>query len=71
MFAKIKVAGPEKHALYEQLTGKSSPFHGEVGWNFAKFLVSKEGKVLKRFDPDTEPDSEEITKAVEAALGAK
>lgn len=71
MFAKIKVAGPEKHALYEQLTGKSSPFPGEVGWNFAKFLVGKDGKVLKRFDPDTEPDGEEITRAVEAALGAK
>jgi len=71
MFAKIKVAGPEKHALYEQLTGKSSSVPGEVGWNFAKFLVGKDGKVLKRFDPDTEPDSEEITKAVEAALGTK
>jgi glutathione peroxidase len=42
-----------------------------VGWNFAKFLIGKDGKVLKRFDPDTEPDGEEITKAVEAALGAK
>lgn len=71
MFAKIKVAGPEKHALYEQLTGKDSPFSGEVGWNFAKFLVGKDGKVLKRFDPDMEPDGEEITKAVQAALGAK
>jgi glutathione peroxidase len=71
MFAKVKVAGPEKHALYEQLTGKSSPFPGEVGWNFAKFLVGKDGKVLKRFDPDVEPDSEEITKAIEAALMAK
>jgi glutathione peroxidase len=71
LFAKIKVAGPEKHALYEQLTGKGSPFPGEVGWNFAKFLVGKDGKVLKRFDPDVEPDSEEIAKAVEAALGAK
>lgn len=71
LFAKIKVAGPEKHALYEQLTGKSSPFPGEVGWNFAKFLVGRDGKILKRFEPDVEPEGEAVTKAVETALGAK
>ncbi len=71
MFSKIKVAGEGKHDLYEKLTGKASPFPGEVGWNFAKFLIGKDGKVLKRFDPDMEPDGEEITKEVAAALAAK
>lgn len=71
MFSKVKAAGAEKHPLYEQLTGKSAPFPGEVTWNFAKFLVNKDGKILKRFDPDVEPDSEEIGKAVAAALAAK
>ena len=71
MFAKIKVAGDDKHILYEKLTGKASPFPGEVGWNFAKFLIGKDGKMLKRFDPDMEPDSEEIIKEVAAALAAK
>ncbi|MCD6051090.1 MAG: glutathione peroxidase [Verrucomicrobia bacterium] len=71
MFAKVKVAGPEKHALYERLTGKSSPFPGEVTWNFTKFLLDKNGKVMKRFAPDVEPDAEEIVKAVETALAGK
>ncbi|HEY1172921.1 MAG TPA: glutathione peroxidase [Verrucomicrobiae bacterium] len=71
MFAKVKITGQGKHPLYEQLTGKSSPFPGDVTWNFAKFLVGKDGKILKRFDPDVEPDTEEMSKAVEAALAAK
>jgi glutathione peroxidase len=71
MFAKIKVTGSDKHVLYDKLTGKASPFPGEVGWNFAKFLVGKDGKVLKRFEPDMEPEAEEINKEVAAALAAK
>lgn len=71
MFGKVKVVGAEKHALYELLTGKKAAFPGEVSWNFGKFLIGKEGKVLKRFDPDVEPDSTEITGAVENAIAAK
>jgi glutathione peroxidase len=71
MFEKVKVTGPEKHRLYELLTGKSSPFSGDVTWNFGKFLVGKDGKVLKRFDPDVEPDAAELTTAIESALAAK
>ncbi len=71
MFAKVKVAGPEKHVLYERLTGKGAAFPGEVTWNFTKFLLDKNGKVMKRFAPDVEPDAEEIVKAVETALAGK
>ena len=71
MFAKITVAGEGKHPLYEQLTGKASPYPGEVSWNFTKFLLDKKGKVRKRFASDVEPDAEEMIKAVEAALAEK
>lgn len=70
MFSKVKVVGDGKHPLYEQLTGKSAKFPGEVGWNFGKFLIGKDGKVLQRFEPDTEPETEEVVKAVESALAA-
>ena len=71
LFDKVHAKGPEQHPLYAALTGKGSPFPGDVSWNFAKFLVSRDGKILKRFDPNTEPDDAEITKAVESALAAK
>lgn len=71
MFEKVAVVGKEKHALYEFLTGKAATFPGEVSWNFGKFLISKEGKVIKRFDPDTEPEAQEVTEAIEKAIAAK
>lgn len=71
MFEKVVVVGKEKHALYEFLTGKAATFPGEVSWNFGKFLISKEGKVIKRFDPDTEPEAQEVTEAIEKAIAAK
>ena len=71
LFDKLHVKGPEQHPLYTALTGEKSPFPGEVKWNFGKFLVNKDGKIIKRFEPKTTPDSEEVTSAVEAALSAK
>jgi glutathione peroxidase len=71
LFEKLKVVGPEKHALYELLTGKNAAFPGDVSWNFGKFLIGKDGKVLQRFNPDAEPDSAEVAEAVEKALAAK
>ena len=71
LFDKIDVNGAKRHPLYAALAGKSSPFPGDIGWNFTKFLVGRDGKILKRFDSGTEPDSPEVTKAIEAALAAK
>src|SRR5688572_3185091 len=71
MFDKLHVKGPERHALYEALSGKDSPFPGDVKWNFGKFLIGRDGKLLKRFEPKTAPDSPEVTQAIEAALAAK
>ncbi len=64
MFSKISVKGSDQAPLYQYLTQKG----GEVKWNFAKFLVGKNGQVIRKFDSAVEPNSEELTKAIEAAL---
>src|SRR4026209_1480511 len=68
MFDKLHVKGPERHPLYAALSGEGSPFPGDVKWNFGKFLVSRDGKILKRFEPKVTPDAPEVTAAIEAAL---
>ena len=72
MFDKVGVkSGPNQHALYKALSGKDAAFPGDVKWNFGKFLIGRDGKVLARFNSSDEPDSEAVTKAIEAALAAK
>ena len=67
MFSKISVKGKDQHPLYALLT--SDPVYGGgVKWNFQKYLVDKQGKVIGRFLPDVEPDAKELTDAIEAAL---
>ena len=71
MFDKIEVNGENRHELYTALAGKDSPFPGDIKWNFNKFLIGKDGKIIKRFDSRVAPESEELVKAVEGALTAK
>jgi glutathione peroxidase len=71
LFDKLDVKGPKQHPLYAALAGKDSQFPGDVKWNFGKFLVGRDGKLIKRWDSKATPDGEEITKAIEAALAAK
>ena len=71
LFDKIEVNGANRHPLYVALAGKDSPFPGDIKWNFNKFLVGKDGKLIKRFESKVAPDSEELTKAIEAAIAAK
>ncbi len=71
LMEKVHVKGAEQHPIYAALTGKDSPFPGDVKWNFGKFLLGKDGQILKRWDSGTEPTSEEVSKAIEAALKAK
>ena len=71
MFDKLEVKGAGQHPLYAALSGPSSPFPGDVKWNFGKFLIGRDGKVLKRFEPKTKPDAPEVVAAIEAALAAK
>jgi glutathione peroxidase len=71
LFDKVEVNGANRHPLYVTLAGKNSPVAGDIKWNFTKFLVGRDGKILQRFGSGVKPDSEELTKAVEAALAAK
>jgi len=71
LFDKIDVNGEKRHPLYVALAGKDAPYPGDIKWNFNKFLVGRDGKILKRFEPPTKPDSAEMTGAIEAALAAK
>lgn len=72
LFEKLKVkSGPEQHPLYTALSGKDSQFPGDVKWNFGKFLIGRDGKLIARFESADKPDSEKVTKAIEAALAAK
>ena len=71
MFEKIEVNGANRHPLYVSLAGKESPYAGDIKWNFSKFLIGRDGKILKRFESKVSPDSPEVTSAIEAALAAK
>lgn len=67
MFSKVDVNGKSAHPLFRYLT-KEAPgmVTDQVKWNFTKFLVNKEGKVIKRFAPKTEP--EDIEEAIKELL---
>ncbi len=65
MMSKVSVKGDDKTPLYQYLTESSG---GEIKWNFTKFLVDKNGKVVARFEPKVTPDSPEVTSAIEKAL---
>jgi glutathione peroxidase len=68
MFSKIVVKGDGKAPLYQFLTEKHG---GEIPWNFTKFLVGRDGKVIARFEPKDAPESEKVTEAIEKALAEK
>jgi glutathione peroxidase len=71
MFDKVDVKGANQHPLYKELSGKESPYPGDVKWNFGKFLVGRDGKIMKRIEPGVKPESPEVVSAVEGALAAK
>jgi glutathione peroxidase len=72
MTEKLDVNGQSRHPLYAELTttpdanGKA----GDIQWNFEKFLVSPEGKIVARFRPQTTPESAEVVSAVESVLSS-
>jgi glutathione peroxidase len=70
MFSKIDVNGPARHPLYAWLTAQPTEpdGSGDVKWNFAKFLVGKDGAVLARFGPQVEPTAPDLVSAIEKAL---
>jgi glutathione peroxidase len=70
VFSKISVKGDDKHPLYKYLTEKETnpQFAGEIKWNFNKFLVSKDGKIIARFESADKPEDAKVTQAIESAL---
>ncbi len=71
MFEKIDVNGANRHPLYVLLAGKDSPYPGDIRWNFTKFIIGRDGKILNRFDSKVKPESNEVVKAIKAALAEK
>lgn len=72
LFGKISVKGDDQHELYKFLTSKEKigTFGGEIEWNFAKFLVDRDGKVSARFPARMRPDDKQVVSAIEQALAA-
>lgn len=62
---KIKVNGEDQHPLYAWLT---TAFPGDIEWNFEKFLINRDGEVIKRYPPQTEPEDPELQQDICEAL---
>jgi glutathione peroxidase len=72
MMAKVSVKGGDITPLYQFLTDKSAnpQTGGEIKWNFTKFLIGPDGRVVARFEPDVTPDAPQVTSAIEKALAS-
>ncbi len=67
LFSKITVLGDQKHPLYKYLT-EDTPFKGEIDWNFQKFLIDRQGRVIARYAPGHQPLTKPIFEDIERAL---
>lgn len=70
LFAKLEVNGAARHPLYEWLTAQDTQPDGagDIKWNFAKFVVDRNGAVVARFSPTTAPTDPSVIEAIERAL---
>jgi len=70
LFAKISVRGKNIDPLYKYLTDKETNpnYGGKITWNFNKFLISRDGEIIDRFDSKTEPEDPKVISALEQAL---
>ena len=68
MSSKIEVNGASRHALYAWLTSTANGFPGDIEWNFEKFLISRDGRVLKRYPPPTRPEDRGLMQDIADAL---
>jgi len=73
MFAKVDVNGDNAAPLYKTLTATSTKpaGPGKISWNFEKFLIGRDGQVVARFSPRTEPSDDQVVSAIEAELAKK
>ena len=67
MSAKLEVNGPHRHPLYAYLTS-SQGVAGDIAWNFEKFLIGRDGRVLRRYPPPTKPDDPALLQDITDAL---
>jgi glutathione peroxidase len=72
MMSKVSVKGDDQTPLYQYLTDKTAnpKTGGDIQWNFTKFLVGPDGRIITRFEPKVTPDSPEVTGAIENALAS-
>jgi glutathione peroxidase len=71
MTEKVEVNGEGRHPLYDELTQAADEKGrtGDIAWNFEKFVLDAEGRVVARFNPSVEPEDARLVAAVESVLG--
>ena len=68
LFDKIKILGNNKSPLYERLTNNSITEKSDIKWNFEKFIISKDGKIIARFESKVKPSDKTVTDIIEHEL---
>lgn len=66
--AKLEVNGPGRHALYSWLTGVENGHPGDISWNFEKFVIGRDGKLVARFPPKTPPEDPALRASLVSAM---
>jgi glutathione peroxidase len=65
---KLEVNGPHRHPVYGFLTAATTGLPGDITWNFEKFLIGRDGTVLKRYPPTTKPEDKGLLQDIADAL---
>ena len=68
MSAKLEVNGAQRHPVYRFLTSPATGIAGDITWNFEKFLVARDGRVLHRYPPETRPEDKGLLQDIAEAL---
>ena len=68
---KIEVNGPDRHPLYAWLTSSENGHPGDISWNFEKFLIGRNGQLIARYPPATEPGDPVLLQDIAEALAAQ
>lgn len=68
MSAKLDVNGASRHPVYAFLTSAGTGIAGDISWNFEKFLISRDGRVLRRYPPETKPEDRGLMQDIAEAL---
>jgi glutathione peroxidase len=65
---KLEVNGPHRAPVYQYLTAAANGFEGDITWNFEKFLIGRDGRVLHRYPPGTTPQDRGLMQDIADAL---